>query len=205
MSRLLICLLFCYLPAAHALDATSHLQKHLQGLSSFTADFSQRVIDIDRTAVEPSTGSMSFMRPGYFSWNYDQPYEQQIISDGKQIWIYDMDLEQVTIRTIENELSQTPISILDNPDSIDENYTVELLSEREDEVEIQLTPKNEDAGFNYVILVLNDSGLAGMEIYDRFDYYNSLTFENIDLQARLDASQFTFETPEGVDVIHASE
>lgn len=205
MRILFFILMLGYLPVASAMDAAAQLHEHLQELNSFTADFSQRVIDIDRTSVEPSTGSMSFLRPGKFTWRYDEPYEQQIISDGKQIWIYDKDLEQVTIRPINTELTHTPINILDNPGTLDRQYKIELLAEHGDEIEVQLTPKDEDAGFNYVILILNGSGLIGMEIYDSFDHYNSLTFDNINLQASLQEQQFSFEAPEGVDVIHASE
>jgi len=203
--RFFVGLLVFYMPSVYALDAQVHLKNHLQGLQSFTADFSQRVIDIDQTKVEPSTGSMSFKRPGKFTWSYREPYEQEIISNGEQLWIYDKDLEQVTVRPVGKQFSQTPINILDDPATIIEQYEIELLSERDSEVEIQLTPRNKELGFNYVILIFNDSGLVGMEIYDAFDHYNSLTFENIDLQASLSDRSFAFETPEGVDVIHASE
>ena len=202
---LFVALLVSYAPLLHAVDANTQLQNHLQLLQSFTADFDQRVIDIDQTRVDPSTGTMSFKRPGKFIWSYHEPYEQEIISDGDQLWIYDKDLEQVTVRSLANQLTQTPINILDNPASIHSDYKIELLSERGSEVEIQLTPFNEDIGFNYVILIFNNKGLIGMEIYDSFDHYNSLTFKNIDLQASLDDSLFAFETPEGVDVINATE
>jgi len=94
---------------------------------------------------------------------------------------------------------------LDNPASIHSDYKIELLSELGSQVEIQLTPLDEEAAFNYVILIFNEKGLVGMEIYDSFDHYNSLTFNNIDLHASLDDSLFDFETPDGVDVIHATE
>ncbi|MCW8963868.1 MAG: outer membrane lipoprotein chaperone LolA [Gammaproteobacteria bacterium] len=203
--RLLFGLIVCYVPPLYALDAQTHLQNHLQGLGSFTADFSQRIIDIDRTKVEPSTGSMSFKRPGKFIWSYQEPYEQEIISNGEQLWIYDKDLEQVTVRPVGDQFTQTPINILDDPATIIKQYEVELLSERGSEVEIQLTPHNKELGFNYVILIFNHTGLIGMEIYDAFDHYNSLSFVNIDLQASLNDNIFAFETPQGVDVIHASE
>ena len=202
---LFVALSISTVPSLYAVDATTQLEKQLGMLQSFTADFNQRVIDIEQTKVDPSFGTMSFKRPGKFIWSYQEPYEQEIISDGEQLWIYDKDLEQVTIRQTGDRLTQTPITILDNPASIHSDYKIELLSERDDEVEIQLTPLDEEAAFNYVILIFNEKGLIGMEIYDSFDHYNSLTFNNIDLHASLDDSLFDFETPDGADVIHATE
>lgn len=203
--RLCVVLLTIFTLPLYAIDAQTHLQENLDAMQFFSADFSQRVIDIERTRVEPSKGSMSFKRPGKFVWSYKQPYEQDIISDGEQIWVYDKDLEQVTIRPVGDELTQTPIQILDNPAGIYEHYKIELLSENGEEVEIQLTPMSEDAGFKYVILIFNEKGLIGMDIFDSFDHYNSLTFDNIDRQAHLDDKLFTFITPPGVDVINATE
>lgn len=203
--RLSIALLTTFTLPLYAIDVQTHLQNNLNAMQFFSADFSQRVIDIERTIVKPSTGSMSFKRPGKFVWSYREPYEQDIISDGEQIWIYDKDLEQVTIRPVGDELTQTPIKILDNPANINEHYKIELLSENGDEVEIQLTPLNEDAGFKYVILIFNEKGLTGMDIFDSFDHYNSLTFDNIDRQTQLDDELFAFVTPAGVDVINATE
>jgi outer membrane lipoprotein carrier protein len=199
-------LVFLVMPAdLYALDANRHLQMQLEKLDSFTASFNQRVIDIDRTTVDPSSGTISFKRPGKFIWSYEEPYEQEIISDGESLWVFDKDLEQVTVRPAAGQATQTPLQILDDPDSVEEHYHIELLTEREDIVEIQLTPLAEDIGFKYVILIFDDNGLAGMEIYDSFDHYNSLTFDNIKLNASLDNDLFSFITPEGVDVIHAAE
>lgn len=195
--------LLFFTPAINAIDAPTHLRKHLRALASFTADFTQELIDMDQQTIQVSTGDVVFKRPGKFIWFYRQPYEQQIISDGKKIWIYDKDLEQVTVKRIENDAApaQTPITILDDPDSIMDYYQIKLLSERGARVEIQLTPLNENAIFNYVTLIFDGNALAGMELYDNFGHYNSLTFANINLQAQLNDEQFSFQTPAGVDMI----
>jgi outer membrane lipoprotein carrier protein len=201
----LIAGLFAAAFSAYALDVNLHLKKELEKLNSFTASFTQRVIDIDKTEIDPSSGTISFVRPGKFIWSYHEPYEQDIISDGQTIWVFDKDLEQVTVRPAAGQATRTPLQILDDPASVDQHYRIELLTEREDVVEIQLTPLAADTGFRYVILIFDARGLAGMEIYDSFDHYNSLTFTDINLDARLDNDLFSFVTPEGVDVIHASE
>ena len=189
----------------HAIDADRHLQRQLQQLDSFTANFTQRVIDIDRTSVDPSSGMISFKRPGKFIWSYREPYEQEIISDGESLWVFDKDLEQVTIRSAQGQATQTPLQILDDPASINEHYTTELLTANDDLVEIQLTPLSTEVAFNYVILIFDSNGLAGMEIYDSFDHYNSLSFADVVLGAELDDNLFSFVAPEGVDVIDGTE
>ena len=189
----------------HAIDVDSHLHENLQQLNSFTANFTQRVIDIDRTSVDPSSGKVSFKRPGKFIWSYQEPYEQEIISDGKSIWVFDKDLEQVTVRSAAGQATQTPLQILDDPATINEHYTTELLTANDDLVEIQLTPRSKEVAFNYVILIFDNNGLAGMEIYDSFDHYNSLSFADINLKASLDDNLFSFVAPAGVDVIDGTE
>ena len=182
-----------------------YLKNHLQGLNAFTTDFSQHVTDIDQGKIASSTGHLSFMRPGKFIWSYQEPYEQEIISNGEQLWIYDKDLEQVIVRPAGKQFAATPANILDDPATIIEQYEIKLLSEHNGEIKIQLTPHNKEIGFNHVVLIFHQANLSGMEIHSAFNHYNSLTFKNIDLQANLSDNKFDFKIPLGVDVIHASE
>ena len=111
----------------------------------------------------------------------------------------------MTVRPARGQATQTPLQILDEPETVDQHYTIELLTEREDVVEIQLTPLANDTGFKYVILIFEADELSGMEIYDSFDHYNSLTFNDIKLGVELDNERFSFVPPEGIDIIHATE
>ena len=201
----LLCLCSWFPAFALESDVTTHLKAQLEKLTSFSASFNQRVIDIDRTNVDPSSGNIIFKRPGKFVWSYQEPYEQEIISDGEKLWVYDKDLEQVTVRSAKGQATQTPLQILDEPATVEEHYTIELLSERDDIVEIQLTPLASDTGFKYVILIFEGDEMTGMEIYDSFDHYNSLTFNDIVLGVELDNERFSFVAPDGIDVINATE
>ena len=148
---------------------------------------------------------MSFQRPGRFHWAYQEPYEQAVISDGETLWIFDKDLEQVTVRAVEGNLNQTPIMLLNEPDRLQESFDILLLSDYAGEIHFGLTPKNEDAGFKHILLIFSDSVLVGMEIQDAFDQFNRLTFHNVALNRSLEDELFQFTPPEGVDIIHATE
>ncbi|MEN8142521.1 MAG: outer membrane lipoprotein chaperone LolA [Thermodesulfobacteriota bacterium] len=98
LKNLLLLLAILVMGSALADDAQTQLKSHLDRLDSFSANFSQRLINTEQVTVEPSLGRMMFKRPGQFRWIYETPYEQEIISNGETLWIYDKDLEQVTIR-----------------------------------------------------------------------------------------------------------
>lgn len=186
-------------------EAFKRLTEQLDGLQSFTADFSQRLINTDSVTVDPSLGRMVFKRPGQFRWIYETPYEQEIISDGKTLWVYDIDLDQVTIRPASDGLDRSPITILDEPDEIPKLYTVEILEERSNEIDIKLVPTYEGAAFKYVILIFSARKLVAMEIFDNFDQFNSLSFHNVEMNTEIDIAQFNFVPPKGVDVIDATK
>lgn len=186
-------------------DAARILGEQLQGMDSFTADFSQRLIDTESIRVEPSLGRMMFKRPGKFRWIYETPYEQEIISDGNTLWVYDIDLEQVTLRPATEGLDRSPITILDEPGTISELYHVDIIEQNGEDIEIKLVPSYEGAAFQYVILIFSAHQLTAMEIFDNFDQFNSLSFHNIELNTGLDDAQFNFVPPEGIDIIHAAE
>lgn len=177
----------------------------LDGLSSFSADFSQRLVGAKTTAVEPSSGRMIFKRPGKFRWIYETPYEQEIISDGKTLWVFDKDLEQVTIRPVDDGSARSPLTIFNDPASIPAFYEVESLSGTTGERPFKLTPKYNDAGFKYVVLTFADKKPITMEIYDNFEQHSSFSFHNIDMNPNPDETQFSFVPPADVDVIRAAQ
>ncbi len=202
---LLSMMLFTSAHAQKNNQAVDKLTERLAGLNSFIADFSQRLINTDSVTVEPSLGRMVFQRPGKFRWIYETPYEQEIISDGKTLWVFDIDLDQVTIRPASEGLDRSPITILDEPDEIANLYNVEILEERSNEIEIKLVPNYDGAAFKYVILIFSAKKLVAMEIFDNFDQFNSLSFHNVEMNTELDMRQFNFVPPKGVDVIDATK
>jgi len=205
ITKLLALITLLHAGVALSGDEQPGLEAYLRASKSFTAQFNQQVINVTHDKIEDSSGHMSFMRPGKFRWVYEQPYEQEIISDGETLWIYDKDLEQVSIRPVSKGLNRTPIMLLDDPANISQEFNVESLSDVLDKAIFRLTPKHEDAGFQSVTLVFEGEVLIGMNIYDNFDQTSNLSFRDIQRNRELADMEFHFEPPEGVDVIHASE
>lgn len=207
LNRYVFLLCLCSAIGATLAEASADprlLRGHLDGIKSFRADFSQRLISVGgaRPTLQSSLGRVVFQRPGKFRWVYESPYQQEIVSDGATLWIFDKDLEQVTIRPIGEDPVHSPLSILDNPADIERLYHVELLGA--DGRQIKLTPVYENPGFKYVVLIFADNALRGMEIYDNFDQYNRLTFHNIETNIAPDQAQFHFTPPDNVDIINAA-
>ena len=194
-----------YAQFAFCSQGQENLEEYLGSVKGFTAQFEQNVSSYTDEMIDQSSGNMSFKRPGKFYWTYKQPYEQEIISDGDTLWVYDKDLEQVSIRPAKQSLKNTPIMLLDDPTNISKTFNIELLSDTGSNEQIRLTPKQEDAGFKYVTLTFEESVLVGMEIYDNFDQYNRLSFHDIERDQILTDSSFHFEPPDGVDIIRAAE
>lgn len=198
-------ILLLYTQFAFCSQGQQQVEEYLGSLKTFSAQFKQDVTSPAKEVIDQSSGTMSFKRPGKFHWSYQQPYEQEIISDGETLWIYDKDLEQVSIRPAKQGLENTPIMLLDDPANISKAFNIELLSDTGSNEEIRLTPKQEDAGFQYVTLIFDESVLVGMKIHDNFDQYSHLSFYDIEYNQTLADSIFHFEPPEGVDVIRAAE
>ena len=201
----LVCLWLVLANTAVA-DATRQLQNKLSQLGSFSAEFSQRLISAEAATVQSSSGRMAFKRPFMFRWVYQTPYLQQLISDGKTLWVFDQDLAQATKYAAADHLRHSPLSILNDPRRIPLLYRVELLSDKATEQQIKLTPRDENAEFKFVVLVFANTTLLGMKIRDNFDQYNIVSLHNINTNAHLDDdAQFRFTPPANVDVIDASK
>lgn len=185
-------------------DAEALVSGYLKDTHSYTARFHQRVINISQAHTENSSGVMAFTRPDKFSWHYEKPYMQQIISDGRTLWVFDRELDQVTMRSGSEILQGTPIMLLNQPQDLGRRFHTELLLQQGTEVEIKLTSKDEDPAYEYITLLFDNGILQAMEIYDSFDHYSSISFSEIQHNPDLADDWFYFEPPEGVDVIDAS-
>ena len=197
-------LALCLSLSAAATADVQALRENLAHIKSFSANFSQRLVSAisPRAAPQTSRGRVIFKRPGMFRWSYETPFQQEIISDGFTLWVYDKDLEQVTIRPADSGPARSPIAILDNPDDIPDLYRVELLNAPGRQ--IKLTPLYENAGFKFVVLAFADKQLLGMQIHDNFHQYSNLVFDNIKANVAIDDMRFSFTPPPDVDVINAA-
>ncbi|MEE8364747.1 MAG: outer membrane lipoprotein chaperone LolA [Gammaproteobacteria bacterium] len=188
---------------AFAQSAESRLNAALKSLDNLTADFKQTVLDQDRQVVQQSSGRVAIQRPGKFSWIYTTPYEQQIIADGSELWVYDVDLDQVTVKPMESGLAAAPIMILMRQQEIGKEFVVSEVGQRKFLYWVSLEPKIKDMDYSQVYIGLKDGAVKAMELRDNFGQSTQIVFENLRLNVVHNPDIFKFIPPEGVDVFGA--
>lgn len=190
--------------AAMAGDATP-LDRFFTGLHTLSAQFEQTIVDTQGQVTQRASGQLSIQRPGKFRWDYDTPYKQLVLGDGEELWTYDADLEQATVKPQSDALAGTPALLLSAQEQPGELFTVVALPMREGEHWFELTPKSDkglgDTQFNRLRLGFADDTLVAMELVDGFDQTTEIRFSDLRRNVTLDADLFHFTPPDGVDVI----
>lgn len=181
-------------PAREALDA------YLAGFSTFEARFEQTVTNESGKQLESSSGTVYLERPGKFRWDYKEPYLQSIIGDGEKVWVYDQDLEQVTVRPMQNALGSTPAAILGSDTRVEEKFEVREDGEQDGAAWLTLMPRDAKNEYARVRLGFEGDDLRWMELFDNFGQVTRLHFSGEQRNAPIDANTFSFTPPPGVDV-----
>jgi outer membrane lipoprotein carrier protein len=178
----------------------NQLKAFLKASASLSADFKQVSFNQAGQAGQSSFGQFYLSRPGKFRWNYKKPFAQEIVSNSDKVWFYDADLEQVTVKELDDSLGSTPALLLTGQVDIDEKFVLEEQGNDEEMNWIKLSPKNEESGFKYILIGLNHGQLGGMELSDNFGQLTRIYFSNIQLNPTLNPNLFSFKAPKGVDV-----
>lgn len=189
--------------ASQALAASAveeRLNKALKSLDNLQADFKQTVLDDNKEVVQQSMGQVSIQRPAKFKWQYQQPYEQLIVADGKELWVYDVDLDQVTVKPMEQGLASAPIMVLMKNQPVEEEFEVSEIGQRKFLFWIELVPRQKDMEFSRVYLGLEEGVIKAMELRDSFGQSTQIVFENQRNNVVFDPQTFEFDPPPGVDV-----
>lgn len=169
---------------------------------SFAGDFTQIVYDGKSRPIQESSGSLVLQRPGKFHWNYLQPTPQLIVADGKKIWIYDEDLAQVTVKTIDDSLGATPIMLLLGGDqTFESEFTIVEVGESDGIEWLELSPKDKNTDFEKIFMGLDEQGLVAMELRDNFGQATQIQFTDITVNGEVNEALFDFSPAEGVDVV----
>jgi len=202
MKYLVLLLTIIYgLPShAFAQSAEKRLNDALTNLDNLTADFKQTVLDDDKKIVQQSSGKVAIQRPGKFSWIYTTPYEQQIIADGKELWIYDVDLDQVTVKPMTTGLASAPIMILMRNSKLGSEFNISEVGQRKFLYWVELEPKSQDMDYTNVYIGIEDGVVKAMELRDKFGQSTQIVFENLRLNVVHNPKIFKFVPPDGVDV-----
>jgi len=196
------CLLLCVPLAAPAAPLTvKRLNDFINNVHGMQADFHQLLIDNKSKAVKESSGTLVMQRPGKFRWEYIRPYQQTIVADGEKIWIYDVELEQVTVKLLDATLGGTPAVLLSGQKTVWEKFKIKELGSKGGLEWVELTPKTPDNNFESVRLGFGAHDLEMMELLDSFGATTQLRFTQLQRNPVLDSSVFVFTPPKGVDII----
>lgn len=199
--RFLVAGLLLLSSTVYAGEGQAKLDHFLGGLTTMQADFIQRLTNARGELIEESRGKLWLERPGKFRLQYVSPYEQLYVADGKNIWMYDRDLEQVTVKPQDDTLGSTPAMLLSSETPLDENFTIEEEGEHQGYLWLLLKPKAADSNFDYLRLAIEDGVLRAMEMVDGFGQTTRLYLETVVRNPEVSEDKFKFVPPPGVDVI----
>lgn len=186
--------------SALAGPARDRLEAFSNGLATVRAEFSQDSLDADGRLLETSSGTLSLHAPRQFRWEYLDPFPQLIVADGLNVWIYDEDLEQVTVRAQSLEEAQSPLTVLTDLGQLDRDFTV-------GEVHSQGVPwlvlkaKAKDPAFKEVRIAFGESAPSRMELTDLLGNRTVWSFNGWQRNPNLPADEFRFDPPEGVEIV----
>ena len=198
--RFLILCAFLAASAAHA-DAVDRFKQFLSETRSARADFEQQVYGRGGKLVQESRGTFVFLRPGRFRWVYAKPVDQVIVGDGERVWIYDRDLNQVTVRKLSRALGSTPAALLSGASDVEAAFELKDAGERDGLEWLEARPKEAEAGFERILMGFGRDGLRAMELTDHFGHTTHLRFSNVQRNPPLEPDAFRFEPPKGADVL----
>jgi len=177
-----------------------YLEDFLANTQTFEADFQQILRTHDGEVLQQTTGRFYLNRPGKFRWNYRSPSEQVIVSDGERIWIYDVELRQVTVQKQSAGLSTTPMALLENSFKLHQSFDVSPLDDHDGIYRLKLVSKTKDSDFGEIVVGLDANGLRFMQLHDQFEQVTDIVFSNITTNIKLAKELFEFIPPDGVDV-----
>ena len=186
---------------ARAADALTQLKAFSQTTTSARGEFSQQLLKSGRQNTPPAQGAFAFARPGRFRWDIQKPYQQLIVTDGKQLYFYDKDLKQVTIRPAGDVIRSTPAAVLFGGGDLAAAFTLTDRGPHDDLDWVEAAPRQPDSGFDRIVIGLRGGLPARMEVRDAFGQINRFEFTRLSRNASVADSEFQFTPPPGVDVV----
>lgn len=184
-----------------ASEGVDRVERFLREVETYAARFDQALIDANGEIVEESSGELYIARPGRFRWAYEEPYEQLLIADGNNIWSYDVDLAQVTVKPQGQALANTPAMLLGGSTEVLEAFEYQGAFEDGGLTWVRLAPNATDSGFERMELGFNGDELTRMVLFDALEQTTVVTFDDIVVNAPVDVEMFEFEVPREADLV----
>ena len=184
----------------NCINGTAELQLVLDKIQSLSAEFHQQVSSADGYSLQEMEGVMHIARPGRIYWKTVPPYEQLVVSDGEKLWLYDPDLEQVTIKALAENLVDSPAALLvGKADNLADRYQIckEISGGA---LRIAMTPLEQSSVYTHIVLTFESDAPASITMTDSLGQHTEVTLAAVALNPELEASLFVFNPPDGVDV-----
>lgn len=191
-------LFFPFLAEAGAID---QLHQFLQNTSTLKAEFSQIVIAKNGRKPQQSSGLVAISRPGKLRWEIRKPFPQLVVGDGEKVWIYDQELQQVTVRKAGQAIGSSPAALLAGNNDLEKNFNLSEGGASEGLNWLEATPKAGDSGFESIRLGFAGNDLKAMELRDAFGQTTQVRFSRLERNPALPGGYFKFTPPAGVDVV----
>lgn len=199
MMSLCLCLVCTPLWAADLGIARMHA--FLESVQTLKSDFTQVVLDSNLKQVKQSSGTLLIKRPNRFRWDYTTPNKEIIVADGRRLWLYDVDLQQITVKPLNDTLAASPAVLLAGSNDVEKSFGVQELGEKDGLVWVGLTPKVKDTDFESVKLGFKDQELQIMELKDNLGNLTRISFSHLQRGVAVEDKSFNFTPPPGADVI----
>ena len=199
--RILLGALALAFALAAAAASIERYKAFLDGTQSARAQFEQKVYDRSGKLVQQSHGSFVFQRPGRFRWVYEKPADQVIVGDGQRVWIYDRQLNQVTVRKLSAALGSTPAALLAGGTGVEAAFQLSDAGEQDGLEWLEARPREREAGFERVRMGFNAHGLEAMQLTDHFGQTTMLRFSKLERNPKVNPAEFRFQPPKGADVL----
>ncbi len=197
-----IIILIGLIPVLAQATAIASLKNFVQDTRTVQASFSQTLYDKSARILQESNGTMQFERPEKFRWTYQKPYEQLIVGNGTQVWFYDPDLNQVTIRQFNIAIGSSPAALLAGSTTIEDNFELTELGLQNDIEWLEAIPKSKESAFEFIQMGFSPEGMLKiMALRDSFGQTTLLTFSDLEKNPKLPADIFQFVLPENADII----
>jgi len=188
-------------PAYAGADGYEQLDRFFEKVTTFKASFIQVVLDENLLALEESSGLLWIARPGRFRWDYESVHPQTIVADGQVLWVYDVELEQVTRKEQESAIGQTPAVLLSGGQQYRKDYNVTILGRQGAVNWISLVPKLNDGSFAEIQLGFEGETLRLIQLLDELNQITRVTLANVVENEPIPDSVFQFVPPTGVDIL----
>jgi len=208
MKKVIATIFIAFCASTASADGLKSLENFMRDTRSAEAEFTQVVTAPAKNGqaarAKTSSGRFAFERPGQFRFDYQKPFAQTIVADGKTLWLYDADLNQVTERAQSKALGSTPAALLASAPSLDalaKEFALESQPEQDGLQWVQATPRTKDGQLQSVRVGLRGAQLAALEILDSYGQRSVIRFENVRANPALPASTFEFRVPAGADVL----